>query len=114
MAEIKCPSCGSPNVEQIDTDKYQCPYCGNTFSGSQSMAAQSIHQLGADSNQGSSLNNKDIPNTLMNVLSFIFPIVGIVLYFVKKNTEPNCAKTYLQWALLSIVIYVLIEIIAAL
>ncbi len=32
MEEIKCPSCGSPNIEQIDTDKYQCPYCGKTFS----------------------------------------------------------------------------------
>lgn len=32
MAEIKCPSCGSPNVEQVDTNKYQCPYCGKTFS----------------------------------------------------------------------------------
>ncbi|MCH5175977.1 MAG: NINE protein [Prevotellaceae bacterium] len=32
MAEIKCPACGSPNVEQIGTNKYQCPYCGKTFS----------------------------------------------------------------------------------
>lgn len=31
MADVKCPSCGSPNVEQIDVDKYQCPYCGATF-----------------------------------------------------------------------------------
>ncbi len=34
MAEVKCPSCGSPNVEQIDVDKYQCPYCGATFTAS--------------------------------------------------------------------------------
>lgn len=34
MADIKCPSCGSPNVEQIDVDKYQCPYCGATFTAS--------------------------------------------------------------------------------
>lgn len=29
---MKCPSCGSLNVEQIDFKKYQCPYCGTTFS----------------------------------------------------------------------------------
>ena len=34
MADVKCPSCGSPNVEQIDVDKYQCPYCGATFTHS--------------------------------------------------------------------------------
>lgn len=34
MSEVKCPSCGSPNVEQIDVDKYQCPYCGATFTAS--------------------------------------------------------------------------------
>jgi hypothetical protein len=30
------------------------------------------------------------------ILSFLFPIVGIILYFVKKNEEPNAAKTYLS------------------
>lgn len=31
MINIKCPSCGAPNVEQIDEGKYQCPYCGTEF-----------------------------------------------------------------------------------
>lgn len=34
MEDVKCPSCGSPNVEQIDVNKYQCPYCGATFNHS--------------------------------------------------------------------------------
>ncbi|MCQ2233857.1 MAG: transposase [Paludibacteraceae bacterium] len=31
MSEIKCPSCGSTNVVQIDSEKFQCSNCGNTF-----------------------------------------------------------------------------------
>lgn len=31
MVNIKCPNCGSPNVEQVDVNRFQCPYCGTTF-----------------------------------------------------------------------------------
>ena len=42
MTELKCPSCGSSNVEQIDANRYQCPYCGNTFNSSSIMPPRSI------------------------------------------------------------------------
>lgn len=44
MAEIKCPSCGSPNIEQIEADKYQCPYCGTSFSYRDAVAFQQTQQ----------------------------------------------------------------------
>lgn len=44
MAEIKCPSCGSPNVEQVDAGKYQCPYCGTTFQAAAPQQPQSAYQ----------------------------------------------------------------------
>lgn len=34
---------------------------------------------------------------LLVILSFLIPIVGFVLYFVKKSDEPEVAKNYL-WA----------------
>ena len=36
-------------------------------------------------------------NIVLVILSFLIPIVGIVLYFVKKNEEPEAAQSYL-WA----------------
>ena len=36
-------------------------------------------------------------NVILVILSFLIPIVGIVLYFVKKNDEAEAAKSYL-WA----------------
>ena len=176
MAEIKCPSCGSPNVEQIDTDKYQCPYCGNSFSTSSlTPAAKTINihgytqwfavtpdvkvtingqqvgkvakdgllqlqidtpcQIKFDCNMRSAninidpnidtdiyiswdrisgclLANKsndangiadsssaDKPSIPLDILSFLIPIVGLVLYFVKKGEYPNSAKAYLICAI---------------
>jgi len=31
MKEIKCPSCGSTNVEAFDDTRCRCPYCGTIF-----------------------------------------------------------------------------------
>ena len=40
----------------------------------------------------------DSAGIIMKVLCFLFPIIGIVLYFVKKNNYPNTAKSYITWS----------------
>ena len=45
------------------------------------------------------------------ILSILFPIVGIILYFVKKDDEPNAAKTYLGCGIAGFVIGLLIAFI---
>lgn len=129
MQEVKCPSCGSPNVEQIDTDKYQCPYCGHTFvvhkevqvtppqpqmSQPQFQQPQfqqpqfqqpQFQQPQFQHPQHDYLADfDDEPGCLMNGICFCWPIVGIILYFVKKDTLPNCAQSYLSWALIGIAV----------
>ncbi len=44
---------------------------------------------------------EDKPDTALNVLSFFIPILGLVLYFVEKDTKPNKAKAALKWSLIS-------------
>lgn len=43
-------------------------------------------------------------NGLLVVLSVLIPIVGYVLYFVKKDKEPDAAKNYLWSAIAGSVI----------
>lgn len=31
MSRVKCPDCGSTKLEQLDANRYQCPYCGAVF-----------------------------------------------------------------------------------
>jgi uncharacterized membrane protein YvbJ len=110
MANIKCPSCGSPNVEQIDVNKYQCPYCGRTFTTQEVAPVQQPPQF--DDPQQFTPEVDDNPGCLMNGVCFLIPIVGLVLYFVKKPTQPNCAKSYLTWAAVGFIISIFIQLIA--
>lgn len=50
-------------------------------------------------------------NIVLKILSFIFPIVGIVLFFDKKKRKPKEAKTYGKYALFGIIINFIILII---
>lgn len=43
-------------------------------------------------------------NGLLVVLSVLIPIVGYVLYFVKRDDEPDAAKNYLWSAIAGSVI----------
>lgn len=38
-------------------------------------------------------------NPILIIISILLPIVGYVLFFVKKDDEPEIAKTYLYAAL---------------
>jgi uncharacterized membrane protein YvbJ len=100
MTELKCPSCGSPNVEQIDANKYQCPYCGKTFTTFEAKSFKAQFNNAPDFTSDVS----DEPGCLMNGLCFLIPWVGIVLYFVKKETQPKSAKSYLIWAIVGIIL----------
>ena len=99
MSEVKCTSCGSPNVEKVGDNLYQCPYCGEKFSNTQVMAPSSSMYYSQQVNPTTqSLIEEDMPNKTIMVVSFFFPLVGIILYFTKKNKQPLCAKSYGKWA----------------
>ena len=42
----------------------------------------------------------DVPNTLMNVLAFLFPIIGVIFYLVRRTEKPVMAKDALKWTLI--------------
>ena len=49
----------------------------------------------------------------MNLLSFLIPVGGIILYFVKKAKTPISAKSYLKWGLIGLAVTIVFEIIYA-
>ena len=56
--------------------------------------------------------NEDKPSVGLNILSFLFGIVGIILYFVTRKQYPIRAKSNLKWSIIGIAAYLLLEIIA--
>ncbi len=70
-----CCQCGKELVDQAIV----CPYCG--------CAASTIH------------SEPDVPSIGLNILAFLFPLIGLILYCVYNEKAPNKAKGIGKWAL---------------
>lgn len=59
-------------------------------------------------------NQQDKLSTLLAVVSFLIPIVGLILYFVKKEKEPLAAKSALKLAAIGFVVGIALNVLASL
>lgn len=62
--------------------------------------------------QTPSNDGKNKPKTLLKILSFFIPIVGVILFFVKKKDCKKTAKSYLKSAIAGIAVGIVIVIIS--
>lgn len=51
----------------------------------------------------------DEPSTGLNVLSFLIPIVGLVLFILYHEKAPTKAKAIGKWALISVIVGVVAQ-----
>lgn len=87
-----CPNCGAPALTQqpqYQQQQYQQPY-------QQPYGAQ---QQGVNAN----VDMSDL-NIVLKIVSLIFPLIGIILYFVWKNSAPNKAKSAITFAGIGILV----------
>ena len=87
---VHCRNCGA----LMDENATVCPRCGAPVGS-----------------VGSTAEGPDEPDTVLNVLSFLIPIVGLILYCVNINKFPKKAKTLGKWALIGFGVSVVIGII---
>lgn len=119
---MRCQNCGN---EVADGVQY-CPVCGNGImmanpnmgyqqpmnQGYQQPMNQGYQQpmnqgyqpmnQGYQQPYGFQNVNMEDAGVGMKILSFLFPIVGIIMYFVKKNEAPVYAKSCLTWGLIGL------------
>ena len=93
--DYKCTSCG--NVFEVEhpmseTPEVVCPSCG--------CAVQ------APVNQ-----QEDKPSTVLNILAFLFPVIGLILFLCFQKTTPVRAKAIGKWALDGFVVGVALSIL---
>lgn len=82
-----CSNCG----KEIDDLSKHCVYCGvPTNSQNTSSNIQDDNQTGC----------------LIGGLCFFFPIVGLILYLIWKETKPESAKFAGKWALIGFIVNV--------
>ena len=84
MASVKfCPSCGSPNIEQIDEDLYQCPYCGKTIGAGLSHTVEapmqeiSVETTDEEEYEEVAEVEEETPINIFSIIGGIFYLVGI-------------------------------------
>lgn len=117
-----CPKCNAP----MDDNMRFCGICGEDmlrYQQTQQASAESEekYEAAADNtenvqppydnswqynpaeNQNYNANtftpaeNEDKPDTLMNVLSFFVPLVGMIMYFIEREKHPIKARAMLKW-----------------
>ena len=93
-----CKNCGT----QLDDRAVICPHCGvptdNYYTPGHKVEGTSIRRE----------NTEDMPNAGLSVLSFFFPIVGLILFLVWQNSMPKRAKSCARGAILGVVVDVII------
>ncbi len=90
-----CSHCG----QQVDDNAVVCVKCGCAIGGSNI--------------QTKNYASDDAPDTGFAVLGFFFPIVGLILYLVKKDTYPQKAKSAGKGALAGFITGIVLSIIYA-
>lgn len=109
-----CPKCGN----NVDENMRFCGVCGTDVKAFEHQAQPQQNGYYEQNQQyNPNYSNQNYPNynqyqtppqkvdkpeTLLNVLSFFFPIVGIILYFIERDSKPLRAKAALKWSLISI------------
>lgn len=95
MALVHCRECGEMIAESAPT----CPKCG---------AKQNI---GCGFFSGSSTTEVEVdkdPNTGLNIVSFIWPLIGLILYIAYIDKSPRRAKACGKWAIVGVIVEVAI------
>ena len=81
-----CKNCGA----QIDDKAVICPKCG-------------VAQAGT-------ITEPDTGNIGWGVLGFFFPLIGLILYLIWKDTRPLTARIAGKGALISVIVGVAISV----
>lgn len=80
-----------------------CPHCGATLSQGPVSSYQPYQSYSVQ-------KPTDHPDSGLNVLSFFFPYVGWVLYFVFKDQTPLKAKSCAKWSWIGFAVAVVFTI----
>ena len=95
-------------------DAMFCPSCGDRVSGPSGYSSSPYGTNYSQQPYGNQQTFKpvDSNNTGFNILSFLFPIVGLILYLVFKDEKPIQATGCGKWALIGFIVGVVLGLIA--
>ena len=84
-----------------------CTNCGSQLNETEQICSGCVAPASQLNEQYCNVNSQtkkvdwDNETTLLKILSFFLPIVGIIIYFIEKDNDNLKAKACLKWALIS-------------
>ena len=94
-----CKNCGS----QIDDRAVICPHCGTPTENYSNQAPAY--------NNSPATNLADSKSIGFAVLCFFFPVVGLILYLIWKDTYPLRARSCGKGAIIGVIVWFVLGII---
>lgn len=96
-----CPNCGAPIGQNAPTDAVPPQYAPPPY-----VPPVPPYRV-------SPMVSYEDADTLLKILCFFVPLVGIILYFVDRDTKPVAAKQCLNLSLIGLGVSVGVSILAA-
>ncbi len=93
---MKCKKCG----EELLEDAMFCSNCGSAVYSNDG----EVYENGPTHYQSNRVVVIDKPSFVLNVVSFISPIIGYIMWFCMRKSTPNKAKSCAIWATISFVL----------
>lgn len=90
VTRIFCTNCG----KESDVNASFCAFCGYSINSKGSKTTQTNVATAAE----------DIESVGINILSFLIPIVGLILFIVWKDATPTRAKSAGKWAIIGAIV----------
>ncbi|MBQ6533886.1 MAG: zinc ribbon domain-containing protein [Opitutales bacterium] len=109
---MKCSYCNN----EIPQGASKCPACGASIDAS-ALQGQSSQPIYAPQNTQPQFapqyaqQQPDKASIWLQIVSFIIPIVGIILWVAKRKTSPIAAKSYLNVAIAGMVVNIIYAIV---
>lgn len=99
-----CRNCGIP----LAGDAVACPKCGVTVTPLSSARppvqnVQPPYPNPYGHNAFGRQQPEDRSGVGFNLLSFLFPVIGLILFLVWKDQKPHCARSIAKWALIGFI-----------
>ena len=84
-----------------------CTNCGNKLEKNQKYCTS----CGFNNIDNESKNNNDQPNIGLNIIGFLWPLVGLIIFLCLKDTTPKKAKKVGKWSIIGFIAKIVISII---
>ncbi len=99
---MNCEHCGAP----IEKNDKMCPYCGSAVSIDVDKFEKEGHfftqpvKVPSVENISNLDDNKSI---VLNVIGFLFPVIGLIIYLIYRNKKPVMAESLKTWVIIGFI-----------